>query len=44
MSVGVEIGHVLITFVGFAIALSILLMIYNLLHSSEVGVLSGNNP
>jgi cytochrome c oxidase subunit I len=41
---GVEGGHVLITFAGFAIALSILLMIYNLFHSSEVGVLSGNNP
>jgi cytochrome c oxidase subunit 1 len=41
---GVEFGHVLITVAGFAIALSILLMIYNLLHSSEVGVRSGNNP
>lgn len=40
---GIEVGHVLIILAGFAIALSVLLMIYNLLHSSEAGVLSGNN-
>ncbi|HXF62158.1 MAG TPA: cbb3-type cytochrome c oxidase subunit I [Caldilineaceae bacterium] len=43
-ALGVELGHVLITIAGFAIAFSILLMIYNLFHSAEVGKLAGNNP
>jgi cytochrome c oxidase subunit 1 len=41
---GVEFGHVLITIAGFVIAFSILLMIYNLFHSAEVGRVAGNNP
>jgi cytochrome c oxidase subunit 1 len=40
----VEFGHMLITISAFAIAFSILLMIYNLLHSMEVGKVAGNNP
>jgi cytochrome c oxidase subunit 1 len=43
-ALGVEVGHVLITIAGFAIAFSILLMVYNLFHSAEVGKLAGNNP
>jgi cytochrome c oxidase subunit 1 len=43
-ALGVEPGHIMITIAAFAIAFSILVMIYNLLHSSEVGALSGSNP
>ena len=40
----IEFGHTLITLAGFLIAFSILLMIYNLLHSAEVGKVAGANP
>ncbi len=40
----VQFGHLLITLAGFAIAFSVLLMIYNLFHSAEVGALAGSNP
>ncbi len=43
-ALGVEAGHVWITIAGFAIAFSILLMVYNLFISAEVGKLAGNNP
>lgn len=43
-ALGIEFGHMLITIAGFAIAFSVLLMIYNLFHSAEVGKLAGNNP
>jgi cytochrome c oxidase subunit 1 len=36
--------QVLITLSAFAIAFGILLMLYNFLHSAEVGRLAGNNP
>ena len=32
------------TIAGFFIAFSVLLMVYNLFSSAEVGVLAGNNP
>jgi cytochrome c oxidase subunit 1 len=37
-------GQILISIAGFAIAFSVLLMIYNLLHSAEVGKFAGANP
>ena len=40
----VEATHVWVTIAGFAIAFSILIMIYNLFQSAEVGQLAGNNP
>ena len=40
----VEFGQLLITLAGFTIAFSVLLMIYNLLQSAEVGRVAGNNP
>lgn len=40
----VEVGHIVITIAAFLIAFSILLMIYNLFHSAEVGKLAGANP
>ncbi len=40
----IEVGHILITLAGFAIAFSILLAIYNLFQSAEVGKLAGDNP
>jgi cytochrome c oxidase subunit 1 len=40
----VEIGHIVITIAAYAIAFSILLMIYNLFNSAEVGELAGANP
>ena len=43
-ALGIEVGHALVTVAGFAIAFSVLIMIYNLLQSSEVGKLAGNNP
>ncbi|GIV78379.1 MAG: cytochrome c oxidase subunit 1 [Litorilinea sp.] len=43
-ALGIEPGHILITIAGFAIAFSILLMIYNLFHSADVGELAGANP
>ncbi|MEX1018827.1 MAG: cbb3-type cytochrome c oxidase subunit I [Litorilinea sp.] len=43
-ALGVEFGHVLVTISGFAIAFSILLMVYNMFTSAEVGEEAGNNP
>jgi cytochrome c oxidase subunit 1 len=43
-ALGVEFGHFLITIAAFIIAFSILLMIYNLFHSAEVGKVAGSNP
>jgi cytochrome c oxidase subunit 1 len=40
----VEIGHIVVTISAFLIAFSILLMIYNLFHSAEVGKAAGANP
>jgi cytochrome c oxidase subunit 1 len=40
----VEFGHMVITIAGFAIAFGILLMVYNLLHSLDVGKVAGSNP
>ena len=40
----VEIGHIVITISAFLIAFSILLMIYNLFQSAEVGKVAGANP
>ncbi len=40
----IEVGHIFITIAGFAIAFSILLAIYNLFQSAEVGKLAGANP
>lgn len=40
----VEVGHIAITIAAFTIAFSILLMIYNLFNSAEVGALAGSNP
>ncbi|MEZ4656474.1 MAG: cbb3-type cytochrome c oxidase subunit I [Caldilineaceae bacterium] len=40
----VEVGHIVITIAGFTIAFSVLLMIYNLFNSLDVGELAGNNP
>lgn len=43
-ALGIATGQLLVTVAGFAIAFSILLMIYNLFSSAEVGALAGNNP
>lgn len=43
-ALGVEFGHMLITIAAFTIAFSVLLMIYNLLTSAEVGRVAGDNP
>ena len=43
-ALGVDMGQMLITMAAFAIAFSVLLMIYNLLHSAEMGRVAGNNP
>lgn len=43
-ALGVEPLQVLITIAGFAIAFSVLLMIYNLLNSAEMGKVAGANP
>jgi cytochrome c oxidase subunit I len=40
----IEVGHILITIAGFSIAFSILIAIYNLFQSAEVGKLAGDNP
>jgi cytochrome c oxidase subunit I len=40
----VEVGHFFVTVSAFLIAFSILLMVYNLFHSAEVGQKAGNNP
>lgn len=43
-ALGVEPGHIIVTISAFAIAFSIMLMIYNLFHSAEVGKVAGDNP
>ena len=43
-ALGVEFGQFLITIAAFAIAFSVLLMIYNLFNSAEVGRVAGSNP
>jgi cytochrome c oxidase subunit 1 len=43
-ALGIDVGHALVTIAGFAIAFSVLIMIYNLLQSAEVGKIAGNNP
>jgi cytochrome c oxidase subunit 1 len=43
-AMGIELGHVLVTIAGFAIAFSILLMVYNLFTSAEIGKKAGANP
>jgi len=43
-ALGIEPGHIIVTISAFAIAFSVLLMIYNLFHSAEMGVVAGNNP
>jgi len=43
-ALGITGGQIAITFAGFAIAFSILLFIYNIFTSAEVGVLAGANP
>jgi cytochrome c oxidase subunit 1 len=40
----VEVGHIVITISAYAIAFGVLLMIYNLFNSAEVGELAGANP
>ena len=40
----VEVGQTVITISAFLIAFSILLMIYNLFNSAEMGAIAGNNP
>ncbi len=40
----VEVGQIVITISAFLIAFSILIMIYNLFHSAEVGRVAGSNP
>ncbi len=40
----VEIGQIVITISAFVIAFSILIMIYNLFHSAEMGRVAGANP
>jgi len=39
-----EVVHIAITLAAFVIAFGILLMIYNLFHSAEMGKVAGNNP
>ncbi len=43
-ALGVENVQFLVTIAGFVIAFSVLIMIYNLFTSAEIGVLAGNNP
>ncbi|MCC6455096.1 MAG: cbb3-type cytochrome c oxidase subunit I [Caldilineaceae bacterium] len=43
-ALNVEVGQFIVTVSAFLIAFSILLMIYNLFHSAEVGQKAGNNP
>ncbi len=40
----VEVGHIIITISAFVIAFSILLMVYNLFYSAEMGKEAGANP
>ena len=41
---GIEPGHIIVTISAFAIAFSVLLAIYNLFHSAEMGAIAGANP
>jgi cytochrome c oxidase subunit 1 len=43
-ALGVQGIQVLVTIAGFAIAFAILIMIYNLFTSADVGALAGDNP
>jgi cytochrome c oxidase subunit 1 len=43
-ALGLEPGHMVITLSAFLIAFGILMMVYNLFHSAEVGKLAGDNP
>ncbi len=43
-ALGITGGQIAVTLAGFAIAFSILLFIYNIFSSAEVGVLAGANP
>ena len=43
-ALGIEPGQIIITISAFLIAFSVLLMVYNLFHSAEVGKLAGDNP
>lgn len=43
-ALNIEVGHMFVTIAAFAIAFGILLMVYNLFHSADVGALAGNNP
>jgi cytochrome c oxidase subunit 1 len=43
-ALNIEVGHLFVTIAAFAIAFGILLMVYNLFHSADVGALAGNNP
>jgi cytochrome c oxidase subunit 1 len=43
-ALNVEFGQFLVTISAFLIAFSILLMVYNLFHSAEVGKQAGSNP
>jgi len=38
------VGHIIITISAFIIAFSVLLMIYNLFYSAEMGKVAGDNP
>ena len=40
----IEVVHMVITLSAYLIAFGILLMIYNLFHSAEMGKVAGNNP
>ena len=40
----VENGHIVVTISAFLIAFAVLLMVYNLFHSAEVGRVAGPNP
>jgi len=40
----VEVGQIVVTISAFLIAFSILVMVYNLFHSAEVGRVAGANP
>jgi cytochrome c oxidase subunit 1 len=43
-ALGIATGQLWVTIAGFFIAFSVLLMIYNLFSSAEIGALAGNNP
>jgi cytochrome c oxidase subunit 1 len=43
-ALNIEAGHIVVTISAFLIAFGILLMVYNLVSSAEVGKVAGNNP